>query len=92
MTISQLGQSGLTNIKYIQKSNRKIDFVIEKSPPNMMRIVELSTHFKRLSLIANNRNPYANCASILYRNFDAESFNLQERKEILLGLAGDWIK
>ena len=69
-----------------------IDVVIEKSPPNMMRAKELITQFDHYSVIANNRNPYANCASMLYRHHDADSLNTDQRKEILGKLINGWIE
>lgn len=55
-----------------QEINRlvgSIDYVIEKSPPNMMRIEKIVSQFKRYSLVVNNRNPYAYCASTLQNNY-----------------------
>ncbi len=74
-----------------KKTNSKIDVVIEKSPPNMMRIEKLSAQFKYFSMIANNRNPYANCASILYRNHDAEKIGYEERSNLLKQLVKGWV-
>ena len=68
----------------------QIDVVIEKSPPNMMRIEKLSSQFNKYSFLANNRDPYANCSSILYRNWYAKYFSPKKRKKVLEGLAKDW--
>lgn len=67
-----------------------IDVVIEKSPPNMMRIEKLSSQFTEYSFIANNRDPYANCSSILYRNWYAKYYSAGKRKRVLEGLAKEW--
>lgn len=82
----------LNKYQKIRKSENVIDVVIEKSPPNMMRIMELSSHFKSYSFIANNRNPYANCASILYRLHDANNIGKEKRLEVLTSIAKSWIK
>ncbi|EPJ44064.1 MAG: hypothetical protein OFPI_40710 [Osedax symbiont Rs2] len=82
----------LHKFQKIRKSGKNIDVVIEKSPPNMMRIIELSSQFKSFSLIANNRNPYANCASILYRHHDANNIGEDNRIEALTSIASSWIK
>lgn len=82
----------LNKYQSIAKPEENIDVVIEKSPPNMMRIVELSSHFRSSSFIANNRNPYANCASILYRHHDADNISSEKRIEILSILAKNWLK
>lgn len=68
-----------------------IDVVIEKSPPNMMRIEKLSSQFIEYSFVANNRDPYANCASILYRNWYAKYFSSRKRKRELERLARVWL-
>jgi len=72
-------------------SNSNIDVVIEKSPPNMMRMEKLSSQFKSCSFIANNRNPYAICASIMYRHVDAENLEESQRIEFLTKHAKDWL-
>jgi len=74
-----------------RRLNQNINVVIEKSPPNMMRIEKLSSQFKNFSLIANNRNPYANCASILYRRNNADNLNSDQRKKILSDLLQGWL-
>lgn len=70
---------------------QNIDVVVEKSPPNMMRLEELASHFKKHSFLANNRDPFANCASMLYRNYNPENLTTIERKNILCKLAEKWI-
>jgi hypothetical protein len=82
----------LNRYQEIRKSENIIDVVIEKSPANMMRIMELSSHFKSFSFIANNRDPYANCASILYRHHDPDNIGAENRIEVLSFIAKTWIK
>jgi len=74
-----------------KRANENISVVIEKSPPNMMRIEKLSAQFKDFSFIANNRNPYANCASMLYRLHDGGNLDTMQRKKILTDLAQGWL-
>lgn len=77
-----------------QKRNRlepQIDVVIEKSPPNMVRIDELLALFADYSLLANNRDPYAYCASSFYRNHEANKISAEKRKEVLEQLANNWL-
>ena len=73
------------------KSTPNIDVVIEKSPPNIMRIDKLSSQFDDYSFLANNRNPYAICASALYRIHDPENISKIKRKELLDELAQNWV-
>lgn len=73
-------------------SNPEVDVVIEKSPPNMMRIKELSTLFSSVSLLANNRDPYANCSSRLFRYHDEEDIRSSSRETILRNLASSWVQ
>jgi len=74
-----------------KKRNPHIDVVVEKSPPNMMRINKLSSLFDDYSFLANNRDPYANCASILYHKNNLENMSSMQRKEVLEKLAQNWL-
>ena len=74
-----------------QELNPSICAVIEKSPPNMVRLNRLIALFDHVTLLANNRDPYASCASILHRLQDVSSLSLDHRVSILEGLAGDWV-
>ena len=81
----------LNKFQEIQKLTQNIDVVIEKSPPNIMRIENISRQFKNYSFIANNRDPYANCASILYRNHNVKQLKPEERIDIVKKLARNWL-
>lgn len=74
-----------------KKLNPHIEVVIEKSPPNMMRTEGLSSQFTNCSFLANNRDPYANCASILYRHHIADNISSIHRKEVLEASAKKWM-
>jgi hypothetical protein len=82
----------LHNYQRAIRSDKAIDVVIEKSPPNMMRIEELSAQFRSCSFMANNRNPYANCASILYRRHDAQHIGVENRVRVLENSVDLWIQ
>lgn len=75
-----------------KKSDECIDVVIEKSPPNMVRIERLAAMFGSVSFIANNRSPYASCASILYRRYNGSKIGEEERLKILGELVETWLK
>jgi len=82
----------LSKYQQVKRLVHNIDVVIEKSPPNMVRIEKLAAQFRNVSFLANNRNPYANCASILYRNHDADRLNPAQRKHVLSDLTRDWVR
>jgi len=65
--------------------------VIEKSPPNLVRIKRLARLFKSVSFIANNRDPFANCASVLTRQHNPGSLSQLERRTVMKNLAKAWI-
>ena len=65
--------------------------VIEKSPPNMIRADQLASCFERTVFVASNRDPYANCSSILHRWHPVEKMTPTESQEMLASLAMDWI-
>lgn len=69
-----------------------IDVVIEKSPPNMVRLEKLLSLFSSTAVIANNRNPYANVSSILYRTLQPERMSPAERSKALKRLANNWLQ
>jgi len=81
----------LAKYQAIQRLVKNVDIVIEKSPPNMVRIKQLTYFFPKHSLLAFNRNPYANCASIMYRNYEPSNKSQEERYQILEVLARSWI-
>lgn len=66
--------------------------VVEKSPPNMVRLEALAALFGDTSFLANNRDPYANCASILYRMHDGTNAAAGQREQQLRTLAGHWLR
>jgi hypothetical protein len=74
-----------------KQRDEDIEVVIEKSPPNMVRIEKLSSEFRNFSLLASNRNPYANCSSILYRNHPADALSTEKRQGILKSIAESWL-
>jgi hypothetical protein len=82
----------LSKYQEIKRLVQNVDVVIEKSPPNMIRIKQLTSVFRNYSLLAFNRNPYANCASILYRNYAPDNKSSEERLQILTNLASSWIE
>lgn len=82
----------LSKYQDVTETSDDADVVIEKSPPNMMRMEELAKHFKSYSFLANNRNPYANCSSILYRNFPVDRLDSVDRLQIVEKLAAAWLK
>lgn len=71
--------------------NNILRVVIEKSPPNMLRVHALHKHFERSSYVVFNRDPYANCSSILHRYYDAGGLSDEERKAVLLLTARKWV-
>ena len=69
-----------------------IDVVIEKSPPNMVRLEKISSQFREYSFLVNIRNPYATCSSSLYRNCNADATTSETRRNKLNRLAESWLK
>ena len=63
----------LERAELIKSLVQDVDLIIEKSPPNLVRIDQLIAHFPNHSLVAFNRNPYAICSSIFYRNHDPKN-------------------
>ncbi|MEO0949175.1 MAG: sulfotransferase [Cyanobacteria bacterium J06641_5] len=77
-------------IRMVEELVGRVDIVIEKSPPHMIRSEALMKRFPQNDLIVFNRNPYANCASILHRNYSPQKKTEAERIQNLQQLASDW--
>jgi len=81
----------MNQVNMVQQQNDHIEFVIEESPPNLVRYNQLLNQFKNNKIIVFNRNPYANCASMLYRNHSPSTKSKEDRIEILERLVNKWI-
>ncbi len=83
----------LAKYQQIKRKNASIEWVIEKSPPNMMRLASLQACFSSNFTIALIRDPYATCASAVYRNVkNIESLSIKERKLCFQRSAQRWVK
>jgi hypothetical protein len=57
----------------------------------MVRLDRLISLVGHVTLLANNRDPYASYACILHRMRNTASFSTDQRIGILEALAGDWV-
>lgn len=80
-----------TKIRTVEQLVGRVDVVIEKSPPNMVRAAGLLATFPEHAIIVLNRNPYANCASVLYRNHQPEEKTADEREKFISMLSKRWL-
>ncbi|MCC7010268.1 MAG: sulfotransferase [Acidobacteria bacterium] len=69
-----------------------VTVVIEKSPPNLVRIDQLMRVFPNHLLMALTRHPLAQCASVLVRHHAPEQKTPDERVEIVRRLADIWLE
>lgn len=81
----------LARWQQLHEGDPALRVVVEKSPPNMVRLESLLAQFREVSLLANNRDPYANCASILYRMHAGEQLCGEPRLQQLSILAQHWL-
>jgi hypothetical protein len=81
----------LSRWQQLQAAAPALQVVVEKSPPNMVRLEAMVAQFRDVSLLANNRDPYANCASILYRMHDGAQLPTTQRQQALRTLAAHWL-
>lgn len=68
-----------------------INLVIEKSPPNLVRVRQLREHFPNSCFFAFNRNPYAHCSSFLHREYSERRRSSDRRGDTVRRLANDWL-
>lgn len=80
----------MAQVEAMERARGRVDVVIEKSPPNIVRPKQLVNSFPNSALLAFNRNPYANCASILYRKHHAEKMSASARIGTIRMLAECW--
>ncbi|MEO1348086.1 MAG: sulfotransferase, partial [Cyanobacteria bacterium J06635_15] len=81
-------------LKKFQVTNtlvQNIDFIIEKSPPNIVRLDQLIKVFPKYTLIAFNRDPFANCSSRLFRHYKPAAMGQEERLKLIKTLASKWV-
>ena len=78
----------LAKYQSLKKQNPLVNTIFEKSPPNQVRIYNIIKMFKDTSLLINIRNPYANCASRLYRYYNYAD----QRSKSLHELANNWVR
>lgn len=63
-----ISHAWLNKVEYIKRNNPSCRIIFEKSPPNMLRIEELSMLFPDNFIFASNRNPLAYIASSSQRS------------------------
>jgi hypothetical protein len=81
----------LNQYKRVFSQENHTALIVEKSPPNIVRAEQIFKHFNNAVFMAFNRNPYANCSSILHRNYVVEKLSKEKRIAILENLARLWI-
>lgn len=88
---SSVQATWLSRWQQLQAADPALRVVVEKSPPNMVRLDALAALFTDVSFLANNRDPYANCASILYRMHEGETLASEDRIQQLRTLTSHWV-
>jgi hypothetical protein len=74
-------------------SSGGLEIIVEKSPPNMLRIDTLRSLFRRTTCLVNNRDPVAFCSSTFYRNTpNAGQLNEADRLQLLQKMALTWVR
>jgi len=81
----------LKRVGLIRALVQDIEVIIEKSPPNLVRMDQLTEVFPNHSVTAYNRDPYANCSSILYRYRAPRNDSEEARVKIVSEIAAQWL-
>ncbi|HEY9509658.1 MAG TPA: sulfotransferase [Verrucomicrobiae bacterium] len=84
-------QTWLSRVQFVEELVGRREIVIEKSPPNLVRTKQLFQVFPNHKVIVFNRNPYALCASVLYRMHPASLDSEPKRLAILEKNTNAWI-
>lgn len=73
--------------------NGQIEIIVEKSPPNMVRIDSILSIFKNTSCIVSNRDPVAFCSSSYFRvNNNIDALSVIQRQTIVSTIALRWVR
>lgn len=72
------------------KRSPEARYLVEKSPPNMVRYRDVIALFETPKLLVNNRNPYANISSQISR-YSATHYQGLDRPDMVRHLAEIWI-
>ncbi|GAB4269927.1 MAG: hypothetical protein Kow0013_21780 [Pararhodobacter sp.] len=82
----------LKRVARIRRAGAPVDYIMEKSPPNMMRHRLIAGLFSECRLVCNTRNPYANVASMAFRYTDYAEQDESGRREICERIARKWVR
>ncbi|MEO1079762.1 MAG: sulfotransferase [Pseudomonadota bacterium] len=81
----------LAKIREVEELTGRVDVVIEKSPPNLVRVKELLKTFPNHQIVTFVRDPFANCSSIFFRHYVKENSSVKDRIATLQHLARGWL-
>lgn len=81
----------LHRVQFVRELVQDVDLVIEKSPPNLVRTGKLIETFPNHTLLAFNRNPFAYCSSLVYRDYQPVSMTPDERVDTFRRVAEGWL-
>lgn len=81
----------LAKFELVRYHSETSNLIIEKSPPNIVRIDQLRQHFPNSCFFAFNRDPYASCSSYLHHEYSERKRSSGRRAGIVRQLAGDWL-
>ena len=81
----------MAQLRHVESLVGRREVVIEKSPPNLVRVDALLETFPHHEVVVFNRNPFAFCASVLYRNYDVRKLPAAGRAAILRREIQSWI-
>jgi len=81
----------MSRIETVRSLGQAAELIIEKSPPNMVRLNPLLATFPEHSVVAFNRNPFAQCSSVIFRHHDSSTVREGERRLVLERIANEWL-
>ncbi len=82
----------LKKLSELEKEGGEVKLVVEKSPPNLVRAEQILKAFPKHEIMVFNRNPYANCSSMLHRRKGSELMPEDQRIALLAELASKWLR
>lgn len=78
-------------IRAISRHATEIRYIVEKSPPNMMRHSQILRIMPKVRVVVNNRNPFAQVASSGFRYKEFSALDPESRLEECLARVDVWL-
>ena len=82
----------LNKFHELRSENPQLQYIFEKSPPNMLRFKNIVELFREVRVVLNIRNPYANISSIVHRYHQFSDLDDNDKEKLLRKATKAWLR